>query len=1249
MTNLGNLDRTWMGTVVFMDIVNYSSRSVELQIKLKTRFNGYLAKVLQDVPESDRVILDTGDGAAICFLGAPEAAMFAALHLCEAFVLDAREQQPGLFVRIGINLGPVKLVKDINGALNALGDGINAGQRIMGFAAGNQILVSQSFFEVVSRLSDDYKQLFQLKGVETDKHVREHTVYHLLPPGSEQVEPVVIREAGEQTPFSAARSSRTSVEEHPPDAPSPTVAGLAPSSLSAGTRLGNYEILEQLGSGGKGKVYRAKDTRLGREVAIKTISLDRNSPPENRLRFEPEPLSASALTHPNIVTIYELGSVNGTNYIAMELVVGKTVREMLSLGPIPFRQTITIAAQIADALARAHEAGIIHCDVKPENLMVSNNGTPKILDFGLAKLLPPGNSMNINVPGASTAAPAGSVVGTMGYMSPEQASGADVDFRSDQFSFGSVLYEMVTGVPAFRKRTAEKPAAILGQEPLNVTLNTFQAPAPFVWIVNRCLSRDPKGRYASTSDLARELAAVRDHILPGHHVEARPSNLPVPRTAFIGREPEMAALQELLSQQNVRLVTMTGPGGIGKTRLALEVVNRMAAQFPGGVAFVALSMVREPETISSAIAAAIGVRAIGNQSPQESLRDYLSGQNQPMLLLLDNFEHLVSTAPMVADLLSIAPSLKIVVTSQASLHVYGEHEFCVPPLGLPNPKSLPPVDVLSRMPAVALFVERAKAVKGHFALTKENAPSIAAICARLDGLPLAIELAAARIKLLSPSTMLARLESCLDLLTGGARDMPIRQQTLRGTVDWSYRLLNTQEQILFRRLSVFMGGCTLDGVEAVCDTKGDLGVDVLDCMASLVDKSLIRQIDQHEGETRFYMLSIIREFALERLAESCDEPATQRAHAAYQLVLAEEGAGDATAGPGWFDRLELEHNNLRAALDYLLKIGDADWGLRLGTALFRFWETREHLAEGRGYISRLLELQGAAAHPKLRSHLIFAVAVLALEQGDNSAAQTLFEENLETCTRLEDVRGVAIALNAIAVTARDRGDLAVASKQFERCLTIWRDLGAFADIARALSNLATVTKLQGEFSRAATLYNESMTMFHKVGDGAGVAWALNYQGDIARENGDRVGALSFYEESLKAFRQLQDGWGTASVLSDLASLHRDQGDHDEARRLYEESIKLFEALGHRRGIARVLESIAVTIMHSRAERSLRLAGAAAALRQRLGAPLAATEQPRLEKALQSARQCLDDAVGLRAWLEGWEMPLEQAVQEALDS
>lgn len=1015
-----------------------------------------------------------------------------------------------------------------------------------------------------------------------------------------------------------------------------------------GTTVSHYRVIEKLGGGGMGVVYKAEDIDLGRFVALKFLPDDVAHDPQALSRFQREAKAASALNHPNIVTIYELGHLNGTHYIAMELICGETLRTLLASGPLPYRKAVAIATQIADALAQAHRTGLVHRDLKPENLMVAQDDNAKILDFGLAKLhdhaLDPDRSTQ-----ADLLTDLGTVMGTVGYMSPEQANGDDVDFRSDQFSFGAVLYEMVNGHPAFQGRgRAEIMAAIVRDQPQ--TSVGVQAPAPFFWILQKCLAKDANQRYSSTRDLARDLATVRDlRVDPETRYTVRPpSNMPVQRTAFIGREREVANLRQLLSRADVRLVTLTGPGGIGKTRLAVQVVADMSAEFTGGICFVSLSVVGSKESVTRAIAQAIGLREMPGQSSQESLKEYVGGLTQPLLLLLDNFEHLLPAASDVAALLTLNPNLKVMVTSQALLHIYGEHELPVPALAAPDLLSVPQApEALSRFAAVALFLERAKAVKHDFTLTKENGNAVAAICARLDGLPLAIELAASRVKLLSPTAMLARLESSLNLLSGGARDLPVRQQTLRGTVNWSYSLLNTAEQSLVRRLSVFAGGCTLEAIEAVCDTKGDLGIDVLDGMSSMVDKSLIQQLEQRGEEPRFLMLSTIREYALERLVESGEEFATRRAHAAYYIVLAEECGEGLSSHPEWLERFDLEHQNFREALDFLIRTSDADWGMRLGAALFHFWETREHFAEGRAFLEKLLHLPGSV-QPKMRARLLFYTAVLASSQGDFDSAQKLHKESLEVYRDLHDHRGVAVALNALGVTTRDRGDLDTACSLFEQCVATWRDLGSPIDTARALSNLANVIRLQGNYARAHALYDECLTIFHEVGDSTAVAWTLNYLGDLARDSVDSIASRCYYEQSLSAFRQLGDGWGIASVLCDLATLSAAQCEHDDAERLYGESIKIFQDLDHKRGIARVLECSAVSAAaQSRSENSLRLAGAAAALRRRIGAPLIPAEQSRLEKKLEAARNMLTNTAGLEAWSLGWEMSVEEAVQEVL--
>lgn len=1000
-----------------------------------------------------------------------------------------------------------------------------------------------------------------------------------------------------------------------------------------------------------GEVYRARDARLERTVAIKLLPAAFAASQDRLQRFEQEARAASALNHPNIVTIYELGQEGSTHYIAMELVEGRTLREVLVSGRLPMRKAIEIAAQVAEGLTKAHEAGITHRDLKPENLMLSDDGFAKILDFGLAKM--PVARPDASATSASLTS-AGVVLGTAGYMSPEQVAGQAVDFRSDQFSFGSVLYEMVTGHHAFHRNTvAETQVAILREPAKPVGVQNREAPAPLCWAIERCLAKEPDKRYVSTRELARELAAIRDCFSeqPLGQAETRPSNLPVSRTGFVGREKEAAAAKELLLRPDVRLVTVTGPGGIGKTRLAVEVASALTEGFPGGIYFVPLSAIRDPGLVASVIVQTLGIGEAGGQSPREILKaNLLNSLRAPRLFVLDNFEHLLPAASTVAELLALAPNLKILVTSRAALHVYGEREFPVPPLALPDGRSGASLKVLSQSPAVALFVQRAVAAKPDFELSGENAAAISEICARLDGLPLAIELAAARVKVLSPAAMLTRLASRLQLLTGGPRDLPERQQTLRAAMDWSYELLNAPEQKLFRRLSVFAGGCHLEGVEAVCDTKGDLDLDLLDGMASMVDKSLVQQVEHAKGESRFVMLETIREYAQEKLRASGEQAATKRAHAAYCLVLAEEEATEQTGTQGaeWLERFALEHNNFRAALEWLTETGDADWGLRLGTALFRFWEIREYLAEGRERLGRLLKLPGAAGATKARTRALFAAGVLSGEQGDFAAADTLISESKEIAGQLQDKTGVAVSLNALAVFARDRGELAAAHALFEESLVLWRESGDQKAIARALSNLANVLKLRGEYDRARSLYVDCFAIFCELGDRMGVAWSLNYQGDVAREQGEGEVARILYEQGLAIFRELGDRWGIAGTLADLGSLAREQGDYVRAQAQYRESIKIFQELEHKRGIARVLECFACSAAAQfQAERSLRLAGAAAALRQNVGAPLNPAEQTKLEGSLDAARQAMSNAAGTTAWLEGWALPAEKAIEEVM--
>jgi len=442
----------------------------------------------------------------------------------------------------------------------------------------------------------------------------------------------------------------------------------------------------------------------------------------------------------------------------------------------------------------------------------------------------------------------------------------------------------------------------------------------------------------------------------------------------------------------------------------------------------------------------------------------------------------------------------------------------------------------------------------------------------------------------------------------------------------------------------------LEGVEAVCDTKGDLDVDLLDGITSMVDKSLVQQVESASGETRFVMLHTIREYSLEKLEESGELALTSRAHAAYCLVLAEEGETEHGNSPGteWLAHLAIEHDNLHAALEWLTETQDADWGLRLGAALFRFWETAELLSEGRDCLGKLLNMPTAAAPTKARSRVLFAAGVLAGEQGDYPAATALINESLEIARSLADRHGIAVCQNARAVHARDRGEIPAERALFEESLDLWGEVGDRRAEARSLSNLANVVKMQEDYAHALSLYAECRSIFEELGDRTGVAWSLNNQGDVARDQGDSAAARRLYGQALSAFRELDDRWGIAGTLADLGNLSKEEGDYPAAHSAYRESLKTFQQLGHKRGIARLLECFAGSSAAQReAERALRLAGAAAALRQNIGAPLTPAEQVKLDVNLASAREVLGHTAGSAAWLEGWGTPVENAVHEVM--
>jgi predicted ATPase/serine/threonine protein kinase len=1003
--------------------------------------------------------------------------------------------------------------------------------------------------------------------------------------------------------------------------------------LEPGTRIGPYEILEPLGEGGMGQVYRARDTRLKREVALKTLPDAWVSDPERVARLQLEAQAASSLNNPHIVTVHELGSSPPHHYIVMELVDGESVRALIGRAGLAPERLIEIAAQLASALAAAHAKGIVHRDLKPENVMVTREGLVKVLDFGLARV--PHGLGDGGADDATDVRPLtgdGVVVGTVAYMSPEQAQGLSLDHRTDQFSLGAMLYEMASGRRPFEHRTAAETIASILRDPPQ-PLDTAGVPPPLRWVIERCLRKRPAERYYSTRELADELAGLRQQLAAPRPARAASnlSPLPTPRTSLVGREAERATLAELLQRPENRLVTLTGPGGTGKTRLATRVAGDVRDSFPGGVAFVSLAGRSDAAGAVSEIAGGFGLRAAAGVEGVEALGAELARELPgETLLVLDSFERVVQAAPVIATLLTSAPQLKVLVTSQTPLRLYGEREFALPPL--------PPEG------AATLFAERAGAVLPGFAITPENAAAVAAVCARLDGLPLAIELAAARVKLLSPAALAARLERSLDFLTG-PRDLPARQQTLRATIDWTHELLSPSEQALFRRLAVFVSGATLEAAEAVADARQDLGVDVLEAMSSLVDKSLLRCRDATAADPRFEMLETVREYALERLAKSGDEALARRAHAAYALVIAEEGSGQLSGdeAPAALARFDQEHANLRAALEHLLAAREVEWATRLATALMPYYRRRELLADGRSRIMSVLALPGAS--PRARAGALYAASLLAGEQGDGATSRALLEESVELYRELGDERATVVARNALAVACQLMGDLEAAHAHLAEVLRDAERLGDADSLAQRLNNLASVTHASGDAAGAAALYAQCRGAFEARGDRLGAAWALDQQGDATRDAGDPAAARALYEQSLQRFRELDNRAGVATALVDLARLARLSGDLDEAGRRAREVLAL-EPLGSDRAAVRLLEELAAMAASDRdPRRAMVLTAAAAALRGRLGWPLTTLERPTSERLIGEQRAALGDEA-LRVWSEGYGMTAEDALRYA---
>jgi non-specific serine/threonine protein kinase len=1114
----------------------------------------------------------------------------------------------------------------------------------------------------------------------------------------------------------------------PPDG---TVAGVGWSPESdepPPATIGPYRVLGELGRGGMGVVYEGEDARLRRRIAIKVLPDSLAADSAALARFEREAQLLAALNHPNIATIHSLEEEGAVRFLTMEFVPGETLGHRLERSRLEREESLAICRQIASALEAAHAKGVVHRDLKPLNIRITPDGRVKVLDFGLAKALQGGADANEDgtpaaaqdldetlsmtdtvlegdldatlatgdggtLPGTTMQ---GEILGTPGYMSPEQLRAGRVDHRCDIWAFGCILWECLSRGRIFRGDTLEATIRATLARDIAWSKLPEDTPGTLRDLLERCLALDPADRLDDISVARKTLEEELVHLtlpsaltMPKKRATQKPNNLPLSLPSFIGREAAQREIEKLLRER--RLVTLTGAGGSGKTRLALEVAWNLVDGFDGGIWRVELAPLADPRLVPQTVAAALGVAESAKRDLVQTLAEHLA--HKPAMLLLDNCEHLLGAcAELAAALLASCPEVRVLATSHERLGLEDEAVFLVPLLSLPaGAERARPADLL-RTEAVRLFVERARAARPDLELTAGNAPAVVQICRRLDGIPLAIELAAARASVLPVEEIAKRLDDRFRLLTAGERASVPRHETLRAMIDWSYDNLDARAQALLRRLSVFAGGWTMGATEAVCSGDSIEQWEVLDVLTQLVDRSLAQldaEASQGTDNVRYRMLETVRLRAREKLDESGEAAEARRRHRRFFQKLAAEAEGHLTSEDQttWLLRLAADHDNFRAALT---RVADAEpeeieRSLEIAGALGRYWSVRGHWTEGRRLSTELLTAPGQPT--AARAKVLHWAGNLAYRQGDYEPARKLHGQALVVRRELGDRPGVAASLDSLAVVAHDQGDHARSRAAFEEALAIRRELGDKWAIAQSLNNLGVATEHEGDFEGARKCHTEALGLRRELGEPAGIAGSLNNLGcalerlgelvrarecheealELRRELGDPwgigislrnlalvlhrqrddAGARSRYEESVRVFREIQERYEMAQALAGLGWVALREGKTDECRTLQEESLAIRKALGERRGLAASLEAFAALEAAERDfRRAARLAGAAETLREASGTPRSELELEELDAALAPARDALGaDFDGERR--AGGELSPESAVALAL--
>ena len=973
-------------------------------------------------------------------------------------------------------------------------------------------------------------------------------------------------------------------------------------TLPIGAQVAGYRISGTLGRGGMGFVYEAEHAVLGRKAALKTLLPELLEDGDFRQRFVTESQTVAALDHPSIIPIYDAGDAGGVVYIAMRYVAGGDLAQLVESGTLELERALDILEQVAGALDAAHANELVHRDVKPANVLVETGGRVYLTDFGIAKRA---RSKGVTQTGF--------FVGTLDYAAPEQIRGEPVGAPADVYAFGCLVFESLTGKKPFERDTdVAVMYAQLRDDPPSASELRPELPASVDAVVARALAKEEDGRYRTCRELVEGVRACLGGLAPATSAAvpapvadaAAVTNLPVPPTPLIGRDVELAALVELASRPDVRLVTLTGIGGTGKTRLAVAAAAELAPSL-GRAFFVDLAPVAEASVVGSAIGQVLGIEEGSDVPVAEAIARGL-GEGSA-LLVLDNFEQVMPAADLVHDLLAAAPELRVLVTSQAPLHLREEHEY--------------PLSPLDEERAVNLFLARAQAVKPGFELTDENRDAVAGICRRLDGLPLALELAAARVKLLSPEAILRRLGDSLDLLTGGAADLPDRQRTLRDAIDWSYQLLEPPEQALLARLGVFAGGCSLELADAVAGGGEGVG-DSLEVLASLVDKSLVRQRDGADGEPRFGLLETIREFALEKLEEKGELEELRRRHAERFLALVEAAEPELLRANQvvWLERLDVEHDNIRAALAWATAAGEVELALRLAGALVRFWSTRGLMREGRTRLAvALASPEGVAPGILAKGH--FAAGYAALGEGAFPEARTDFERSLEQARAASDERAEGAALAQLAWLSMAGGEAEEARTLAEQSAELAEKAGDTLVASGAATTLADIALAEGNADAAIELYERGLTLRRGLGDRRLVANSLVGLGRAELLKGDYGRAATLFEEALGQAREVKDTWIISVAHGNLARVRLcADGDAGQARELLAEALRLARDRNDRRLAAEWVQALAAAYaLEGATAEAARFAASAEALREATGAEPYPAEELIRERFLEPVR------------------------------